>query len=251
MLKNLLKNILPYGVVMRIKTKSLSSKEFKEQFDKYSESLKDNRFLCNWEDINPRLNDNTNYTNFDSHYLYHPAWAARILKKTNPNLHIDISSSVYFVSYISAFINIDFYDYRPAKIKLSGLNCKKADITKLHFENNSIDSISCMHVIEHVGLGRYGDPIDPKGDIKSINELQRVTKKDGDILFVVPVGKISKIEFNAHRIYSFDHIINLFDKCRLIEFALVTDDGNFIENASKKDSDNQSFGCGCFYFKKN
>lgn len=82
-----------------------------------------NRFNLSWEDISLLLfNDNTTLTSFDPHYVYHTAWAARIVKIINPSFHVDISSYLYFSTLISAFVPIKFYDFRPAKIKLSNLN---------------------------------------------------------------------------------------------------------------------------------
>jgi hypothetical protein len=106
-----------------------------------------------------------------------------------------------------------------------------------------------MHTIEHVGLGRYGDPIDPDGDLKAILELKRVLTKDGSLLFVVPVGK-PKIEFNAHRIYSYEQIEECLKDLTLKEFTLITDKGNYIENANKDLVKEQKYGCGCFWFIK-
>ena len=111
-----------------------------------------NRWIC--------LGDNLNQDIFDRHYVYHCAWAARVVKKINPSLHIDISSSIYFISIVSAFIPIKFYDYRPLLMNLEELETGFADLKSLPFEDNSIESISCMHVIEHIGLGRYGDKLD-------------------------------------------------------------------------------------------
>jgi hypothetical protein len=132
------------------------------------------RFVLEKKDWYLCLNDKSNNTNFDTHYIYHPAWAARILKELNPEIHIDISSSLSFCSIVSAFLPIEFYDYRPASISLSNLKSNHADLTKLFFKDNSIHSLSCMHTVEHIGLGRYGDPIDYDGDLKAINELKRV-----------------------------------------------------------------------------
>jgi hypothetical protein len=109
-----------------------------------------------------------------------------------------------------------------------------------------------MHVVEHVGLGRYGDPLDYDGDLKAISELKRVLAEGGDLLFVVPIGK-PKIMFNAHRIYSYDQIIGYFSEFKLIEFALIPDDpndGGLINNASKDMADKQEYGCGCFHFRR-
>lgn len=213
---------------------------------------KDRRFIPKWEDRYPCLYDNTKVTRFDTHYVYHPAWAARILARTKPVLHIDISSTLNFSAMISAFIPVRFYDYRPANLNLSDLTSGSADLTDLHFPSNSVTSISCMHTVEHIGLGRYGDLLDPKGDIKSINELKRVTAQGGTLLFVVPVGK-PKLMFNAHRIYSYRQIIEYFDGFELKEFALIPDNAakeGIIIGASEAQSDAQHYGCGCFWFLK-
>jgi hypothetical protein len=107
-----------------------------------------------------------------------------------------------------------------------------------------------MHTIEHIGLGRYGDALDPAGDIKAINELKRITMPEGDILFVTPVGK-QRIEFNGQRVYSYQLILQLFQGCRLEEFSLIPDKGGIIINADPSLIDQQNYGCGCFWFKKN
>ena len=119
-----------------------------------------------WKNRYPILNDKLSQTGFDKHYVYHTAWAARILKQINPKKHIDISSDIRFVTMVSAFIPIDYYEYRAANLKLDNLTSKSADIVNLPFKDNSIKSLSCMHVIEHIGLGRYGDTLDPEGDTK-------------------------------------------------------------------------------------
>lgn len=211
--------------------------------------VSDNRFTISILDIYPSIKDKTIKTNFDAHYIYHTAWAARKVKEINPARHTDISSSLYFSGIVSAFIPVDFYDYRPADLQLSNLKSGHADLTKLSFKSGSIDSLSCMHTVEHVGLGRYGDKIDAKGDIKAINELKRVLSEGGSLLFVVPVGK-PKIEFNAHRIYSYDQVISYFSSLRLKEFSLITDSGKFLSNSTKNEADKQSYGCGCFWFIK-
>ncbi|MCX2431349.1 DUF268 domain-containing protein [Pedobacter sp. GR22-10] len=156
---------------------------------------------------------------------------------------------MHFCSIISAFIPVEFYDYRPADLNLSNLLSQKADLTQLFFESNSIECLSCMHTIEHIGLGRYGDPIDPDGDLKAINEIKRVVKKGGSILFVIPVGK-SKIMFNAHRIYDPKMILDYFSGFELRKFSLVTDQNDFIDQAEITEGAAQTYGCGCFWFIK-
>ena len=209
----------------------------------------DRRFSVSAKDAYPCLKDKIINTPFDPHYTYHPAWAARILAQTKPEYHVDISSILYFSTVISAFIPVKFYDYRPAQVSLNNFESGFADLKQLSFQDNSIHSLSCMHTIEHIGLGRYGDEIDPQGDLRSINELKRVLKPGGDLLFVTPVGN-PKIEFNAHRIYSYEQIIAYFSPLSLFEFSLITDDGSMITNADPNLVKQQQYGCGCFWFKK-
>lgn len=140
------------------------------------------RFAVKIKDRYPCLNDRTKSAGFDKHYIYHTAWAARKLKEINPTEHIDIASLLYFSTLVSAFIPIRFYDYRPANISLSSLTSGHADITELPFDDNSVISLSCMHVVEHIGLGRYGDPIDIDGDLKAIAELKRVVTRGGGLI---------------------------------------------------------------------
>ena len=210
------------------------------------------RFALRFRDCRPCLRDNTGNTSFDRHYVFHTAWAARLLAKNLPEYHVDISSSLYFCTMVSAFLPVRFYDYRPAELNLSGLTSQSADLLALPFDDATVSSLSCMHVVEHVGLGRYGDGIDPDGDLQAISELERVLSVGGSLLFVVPVGK-PVIKFNAHRIYSYDQIVHSFSGLTLEEFSLIPDcatSGGLIQNATKEMSDRQKYGCGCFYFKK-
>ena len=200
----------------------------------------------------PCLLDRTSQTGFDRHYIYHPAWAARILAQTRPAYHADFSSSLTFCSIVSAFLPVRFYDYRPADLRLSNLEMQSCDLTKLPFETGSLPSVSCMHVIEHIGLGRYGDPIDPQGDSKAMHELGRVVAPGGSLLIVTPVG-VPVIRFNAHRIYSMDMILREFPGFDLKLFTLIPnapEDGGPIDQATPERVAQERFGCGCFWLVK-
>ena len=258
-----IKKIIPTPIRFFLRLIRRSSYNLKEKAYLYVLFLKDyfafkkmlmanNRFPLLWENVFPQILDRVSETIFDPHYTYHPAWAARVLADTKPKKHIDISSILSFSTIVSAFIPVEFYDYRPANIQLDNLKTGKANLLSLPFPDNSLESLSCMHTIEHIGLGRYGDRIDPEGDLKAINELKRVLAVEGNLLFVVPVGKPT-ICFNAHRIYSYDQILSYFDELELIEFSLIPDNGReigIIKNATRKQSDDQKFGCGLFWFKK-
>lgn len=219
---------------------------------KFRKANTDERFKLAFQDFFPQIFDRTKLTGFDRHYVYHTAWAARKVKEIAPTKHVDIASSLYFPGLVSAFIPVEFYDYRPAPLHLSGLTTDHADLTELHFASDSIASLSCLHTIEHIGLGRYGDPIDPAGDIKACRELARVLAPGGHLLFVTPVGKESLIQFNAHRIYTYDLVLNLFPDLELKEFSYIPEYGTdgIREHANPDELKNETYACGCFVFTK-
>ena len=94
---------------------------------------------------------------------------------------------------------------------------------------SSVESLSCLHTIEHFGLGRYGDKIDPKGHLIGFNNLIIMLKKNAILYFSTPIGD-QRIEFNAHRIFSVKYLLNLFSKnFSLQEFSYVDDNGNFLK----------------------
>lgn len=227
---------------------------FRRQFKEFATAARSTgpRFEMEWEARMPCYGDDTPNTGFDRHYVYHPAWAARIVRELAPAKHVDISSTLHFCSMLSAFIPVDFYDYRPANLELSGLRSRPGDLMALPFTDNSLPTLSCMHTVEHIGLGRYGDPLDHDGDLKAFAELKRVVAPGGSLLFVTPTGR-PRIVYNAHRIYSYEQVIQAFAGFELKEFALVPDkeeDGGLIRNATQAMADAQSYGCGCFWFVK-
>ncbi|HEY9855444.1 MAG TPA: DUF268 domain-containing protein [Stenomitos sp.] len=174
-------------------------------------------------------------------------------REIQPAEHTDISSALFFSVMMSAFFPTRFYDLRPAEVVLDNFTPGKASLTDLPFADNSIASLSCMHVVEHIGLGRYGDAIDPDGDLKAMAELERVLAKGGSLLFVVPISGRPRIQFNAHRIYSYAQIVESFPGLELVDFALIPElpaDGGLTKSATQAMADNESYGYGCFWFRK-
>lgn len=217
------------------------------------EQASTSRFILSDANLYPCLNDRSNNTPFDRHYIYHPAWAAQVLAQTKPAKHVDISSTLHFSTLLAAFIPTEFYDYRPADIVLNNYYSAKADLTQLFFEDDSIASLSCMHTVEHIGLGRYGDPVDYDGDLKAMEELARVLAPGGTFLFATPVGKEDKIFFNAHRIYTAKSIKKYFERFGLVlkEFVYIPQkSGGYQAEQVETFQTTDHYGCGCFWFTK-
>lgn len=199
--------------------------------------------------MRPCPGDDTATTQYDAHCVYHTAWAARRLLAHPVAQHVDISSDHRFTTIASAFQPMRFLDWRPAPIALSNLECGHGNLLALDLPDRSLTSLSCMHVVEHIGLGRYGDPLDFHGADKAIGELQRVLAPGGLLYFVVPVGRPT-IVFHAHRIFRAQDIVAAFAELELLEFSLVLDDGRFVEHVDVAVSDTQRYGCGCFLLRR-
>jgi hypothetical protein len=202
----------------------------------------------------PCLDEDTDISGFDTHYLYHVAWALRKIFKYAPERHTDISSAVNFSACLSALIPTTFIDYRPADIKLSNLDCAKGDLSDTSsWEAEKFESVSCMHVVEHIGLGRYGDNLDVMDDLKAMATLKKIVKAGGKLYFVVPTGRPA-VFFNAHRVYLASKIIEYFsDQFTLDEFYFIPGPQNQapLTNCSFEYTLQFMYGCGCFEFSKN
>jgi SAM-dependent methyltransferase len=226
-------------------------REFKREFERFSEmSAGQSRgFTLRWADRYPCLDDRTRVTEFDRHYVYHTAWAARVVTQLRPAYHVDIASSLYFAALLSAYVPVRFFDFRPANLRLSNLTVGGCDLTALPFSDGSVASLSCMHVVEHIGLGRYGDPLDPDGDLKAIAELIRVLAPGGSLLFVVLVG-CPAIRFNAHRVYSPMQILQHFAGLQLVEFSAIDDNGWLNLDIQPGTMEGAQYACGLFHFSR-
>jgi len=186
-------------------------------------------------------------------YFHQDLLVANKIFLNNPKKHVDIGSRVDgFVAHVASFREIEVFDIRPLNNTIKNIKFIKMDATK--FDNsylNYTDSISCLHALEHFGLGRYNDPIDAFGHIKGFDVINKTLTKNGHFYFSVPIGK-QRIEFNAHRIFSLYYLLNLFkNKYDIVSFSFVDDKGDLHENVELSESIingncNCIYGCGIF-----
>jgi len=214
---------------------------------KYSRAAPDTKIRL--MDLQPCLGDWSTHTPFDAHYFYQGAWLARRIRTSKIDRHVDIGSSVLTISMLSAHVDTTFVDYRPLKASLPGLISIAGNILDLPFADNSVDSLSCLHVIEHIGLGRYGDPINPQGSVKAALELQRIVNHGGKLFLSLPIGR-ERICFNAHRVHAPASVLAMFSQMKLLEFSCVDDAGHYHEVKPIEIASHLEYGCGMFYFEK-
>jgi hypothetical protein len=187
------------------------------------------------------------------HYFHQDLWAARCIHAIMPAQHIDVGSRVDgFVAHLLTFMNITVIDVRPLVSKVPGLAFVQKDMmSENDADGLSSESVSCLHALEHFGLGRYGDPFDWNGWRKGLVNLAQIVKVGGRLYLSVPIGP-QVVEFNAHRIFAPQTIINEAEKLGLSlhEFSFIDDDGDFHGGVKVDEAVGCSFGCGCFEFIK-
>lgn len=208
-------------------------------------------FSIQLANLHPRLGDRYHNAGIASgDYFHQDLWVARKIFAANPREHWDIGSRIdVFIAHLLTFRTVNVIDIRKLKSNISGLTFHEGDVTTLQIPDNSIESLSCLHAMEHIGLGRYGDPIDPWGCFKGMQELQRVLAHGGKLYFSVPIGK-ERVEFNAHRVFNPFTVTEIFSSLALVEFAAVNEVGDLIDPAQPEDFKTIRSACGLFVFEK-
>ncbi|WP_051296215.1 DUF268 domain-containing protein [Eisenibacter elegans] len=152
----------------------------------------------------PCIYDKTDTTGIDPTYFYQDAWAFERIVHNKPTEHVDIGSHHKFVAHLSKVLPLTMVDIRPLSLPMESIKFIKGSILDLPFESNSLSSISSLCVVEHIGLGRYGDPIDPQGPQKALAEILRVLKPGGVFYLSVPVSNKYITRFNAGVIFELE-----------------------------------------------
>ena len=223
----------------------------------YARDLRDYRRASRDAGVDARLDLEPVFFNrainspFDSHYTYQSAWATARIVARAPASHVDVSSSVPFVAQLASVLPVTMFEFRAPNIQLPGLTLREATVLDLPLADQSVTSLSCLHVIEHVGLGRYGDPLDPRGTERALVELCRVVAPGGALLVSLPVGR-ARVAFNAHRITDPDAVVALAaaQGLSLRAFAHVDDAGRFHDPSRPEDARGLDYGLGCYEFTR-
>ncbi len=196
-------------------------------------------------DLFPRIYDKTGSHKLDPVYFFQGTWCAKKIFERKPEKHHDIGSQTFMVGLISQFVPTVMIDIRPLPLELPGLSFIKGDITNLPFADNSIASLSSICVIEHIGLGRYGDHLDQFGTEKAAKELIRVLGKNGSLYISVPIDKENKVYFNAHRTFTRNSVLSMFNSLKLAEEKYI-----YGKEMRPSCDASMGFGTGLYHFIK-
>ena len=177
-----------------------------------------------YRDLLPCVRDKTDTTPI-GYYFYQDTWAFHKIAASHPARHVDVGSTALMVGCLAGIVPTISVDIRPLNVNLQGLTHMRGSIVDLPFEDNSVESLSSLCVIEHIGLGRYGDPLDPLGSMRAGRELSRVLRPRGNLYVSLPIGTQSKTIFNAHRIFTMADALALFPGLSLVEHLIVGNSG--------------------------
>lgn len=191
-----------------------------------------------------------------NNYFWQDLWAARLIFKSGVKNHFDIGSRIDgFIAHLLAMdLDVTLIDIREFPGQVEKLHTIIDDATLLkQVPDNSIESMSALCSLEHFGLGRYGDPIDPEACFRCFKEIQKKIKNGGNIYISLPVGK-ERVEFNAHRVFYPSTIIQEFSEMELIEYSCTAQgeiEYNVELNKYDEDRHDGNYRYGLFHFRKN
>ena len=207
---------------------------FLRSYGSFRRTLSDAKFpLGKWY---PCLHDRSEESGVASGgYFHQDLLVARRIFERQPRRHADFGSRIDgFVAHVAAFREIDVFDIRPLHTDARNIHFKQLDL--MHGLDQSLlghyDSVSCLHALEHFGLGRYGDELDYQGHLKGFEAISKSLSKSGIFYLSVPLGP-QRIEFNAHRVFSVEYLRGMCESNYDIErVSYVDDEGRLFEDIS-------------------
>lgn len=228
---------------------------FKKDLQQYQKKNLRPNFGINKNNLWPVIEDKYAQAGDVGNYFFQDLWAAKLIIKSGAKKHFDIGSRLdgFIAHLLAAEIDVTIIDIRRFPEGIECLHTIVDDATSLHqIPDESIESMSALCSLEHFGLGRYGDPIDPEACFKCFDNIQKKLKKGGRFYLSVPIGR-ERVEFNAHRVFYASTIIECFHALRMEEYSCVSQEKiEYNVEIHKYDNDihNGEWRYGLFCFVK-
>jgi len=178
---------------------------------------------------------------------------ASMIFNSKPERHVDVGSSMNFVAHVASFREVEVFDIRGQRSLFENIRFRRLDLMEEGFDLvDYCDSVSCLHVLEHLGLGRYGDRVDYEGHLKGWKNIHAMLRRGGKFYFSAPIGP-QRVEFNAHRVFSLRYLLGLMEgRYSVDSFSYVDDKGDLFRDADlSADAVGKNFNCryGCGIFE--
>jgi hypothetical protein len=191
----------------------------------YNNMNKRNEFVALDKYMYPIIYDKYRTNSGFNSYFWQDLWAAKHIITRGVKEHYDIGSRVdgFIAHLLASNIKVNMIDIRKFEGKAENLYTIVDDATMMkQFKDDSIPSLSALCSLEHFGLGRYGDPVDPEACFLCFEQIQRKLKKGGRVYLSVPIGH-NHVEFNAHRVFTASTIVESMNLLKLVEYSVIKD----------------------------
>jgi hypothetical protein len=194
-------------------------------------------------------NATENYVSINPHYFYQDIWVSQQMAAGKFQNCLDIGSRVDgFVSILLAMrMNLSLMDIRRPLVNWpQPVGFIRGDVANLvNGQLRDYDCISCLHVIEHIGLGKYGDLIDIEGPRNTAKSLHRAMGPGARLYISSPVSTHPGIVFNGGRHLALDEFESMFTSLgfSLINRAFVSDKPELLVNPALSSLGQIKYGC--------
>lgn len=184
-------------------------------------------------------------------YFHQDLHVARRIYERRPARHADVGSRVDgFVAHVSVFCPVEVLDIRAIQSRVPNITFRQADLMVPQPElDGKYESVSCLHAIEHFGLGRYGDPVDYDGHRKGFTAIARLVAPGGIFYLSSPISNHQRVEFDAHRVFNITTLMEMAKADFEVETIAYVDDAGDLHTGISADDPRvrESFGChyGC------
>jgi Caenorhabditis protein of unknown function, DUF268 len=173
-----------------------------------------------------------------SEYFWQDLCVAQKIFTAKPARHVDVGSRIDgFVAHLASFRALEVLDVRPMRVKIPNVSFMQADMMRPAAGLLGMTpSLSCLHALEHFGLGRYGDPINVDGHLEGLRGLASLLARDGILYLGCPTGKY-RVDFDSHRVLDPVQIVEFARGVGLLVESLVTctSEGLFEETGISSD----------------
>lgn len=119
-------------------------------------------------------------------YFWQDLLVAKEIIKQCPGRHVDVGSRIDgFIAHLACVRKVEVFDIRPLTSEIENVAFTQWDITDPNPAlNGAADCVSCLHTLEHIGLGRYGDKLDPDGWKKGLESLVGLVAPGGGAMVI-------------------------------------------------------------------
>jgi hypothetical protein len=158
----------------------------------------------------------------DGHYFWQDLITARWIFEANPGKHFDVGSRIDgFIAHLLSFREVTVLDIREGSKEIPGLTTFVGDAQlDISGATGTFPSVSSLHSIEHFGLGRYGDQLDPQGHVKGLLNIARCVEVGGSFYVSFPLGD-DVVEFNSQRLIHPNLITSSLSNFEVKSFVLI------------------------------